>query len=134
LVPIEFGQAAFSGPFDNNLIGKAAVDNDTSAGGVSRAKPYRATATSNVMCLSCHRAHASGFNSMTRWSNSHELITTLASDNVTARYGDRNIPALDNAIAMGRTSAEMQAAYYDRPASFFSPFQRSLCNKCHAKD
>jgi hypothetical protein len=28
----------------------------------------------------------------------------------------------------------MAAAYYDRPATRFAAEQRSLCNKCHAKD
>jgi hypothetical protein len=38
------------------------------------------------------------------------------------------------ALAEGRTQDETRAAYYDRPATAFSPFQRLLCNKCHVKD
>jgi hypothetical protein len=35
---------------------------------------------------------------------------------------------------MPRTAAEIQAAYYDRPATKFATYQRVYCNKCHAKD
>ena len=31
-------------------------------------------------------------------------------------------------------SAQVQAAYYDRPVTVFGANQRSLCNKCHAQD
>ena len=34
----------------------------------------------------------------------------------------------------GQSAAETQQAYYGRPATKFGPYQRSLCNKCHAKD
>lgn len=77
-----------------------------------------AAATANVMCLSCHRAHASGFDNMTRWSNADAFITEGGA-----------WPA-----AHGRTAEEEQASYYGRDASAFATFQRSLCNKCHAKD
>jgi len=35
---------------------------------------------------------------------------------------------------MGRTAIETQGAYYDRPSTVFATYQKSLCNKCHAKD
>lgn len=85
------------------------------------------TTRSNVMCLSCHRAHASGFTSMTRWNT-----------NATFMVYNGQYPGIDNnapaEYAQGRTEMEMKAAYYDRPASEFAFFQRGLCNKCHAKD
>ena len=34
----------------------------------------------------------------------------------------------------GKTQAEIQATFYDRPATAYATYQRSLCNKCHAKD
>jgi predicted CXXCH cytochrome family protein len=71
-----------------------------------------------VMCLSCHRAHASGWKHALRWNNETSFIVSNAV-----------YPA-----EMGRTAPETQAAYYDRPASVFAAYQRSLCNKCHAKD
>jgi hypothetical protein len=74
----------------------------------------------NVMCLSCHRAHATGFSSMTRWDNSTEYITEGGAYRADA-----------NGVL---TSAQYTAAMYDRPATVYAVTQRSLCNKCHAKD
>lgn len=85
---------------------------------------------SNVACISCHRAHASGWDSMTRFNVGYEFMT-LADSTGTAIYPD---PTTDVGAAMGRTQAETQKAYYDRPATKFAAYQRDLCNKCHAKD
>ncbi len=71
-----------------------------------------------VNCLSCHRAHASG------WA--HML-----------RYDMEGTFMVQNGVyppAEGKTPAEVQAAYYDRPATLFATYQRVWCNKCHAKD
>jgi len=89
--------------------------------------------TSRVMCLSCHRAHASGFLDMLRWEQEYEFITKVVGG-VTS-YGGTDVAATDNALSRGRTNAEKTASYYDRPAgTFFATYQRVLCNKCHAKD
>ena len=69
------------------------------------------------MCLSCHRAHASGFAGMTRWNVDDTFIT--------------NGSAFVDTQGRG---ALLQAAYYGRAAGNFGAFQRSLCNKCHGKD
>jgi hypothetical protein len=79
-----------------------------------------ADASSQVMCLSCHRAHASGFESMTRWFVADTLITE------NSEYAELGV--------QGKTVDQIKAAYYDRPATVFGVAQRSLCNKCHAKD
>jgi predicted CXXCH cytochrome family protein len=76
-------------------------------------------ATANVMCLSCHRVHASGFDSMLRWDHKQTFI---------AEGG-----AYKGSVGIN-TPEMLAAAYYNKPASEFSAFQRSLCNKCHAKD
>jgi hypothetical protein len=90
------------------------------------------TSTDAVTCLSCHRAHASGFDDMLRFYYTWEFTT----------FGG-NYPGLDNAAmtssrkptqAGGRNMADFAAAYYDRPSSKFGPYSRSLCNKCHAQD
>jgi hypothetical protein len=85
-----------------------------------------------VGCLSCHRAHASGFGHMLRWEMEGEFITV-------ANTGGTPIwPGTDNGapvqFARGKTSAETQAAYYQRPPTLFGAYQRVLCNKCHAQD
>ena len=85
-----------------------------------------------VMCLSCHRAHASGMMYGLRFDIEYEFMTKggmyIGSDN----------PLVTGGRAAnqhrGRTIAEWQAAYYDRPATQFASYQRVLCNKCHAKD
>ena len=92
-----------------------------------------AGSTSRVMCLSCHRAHASGFLYMLRWEQEYEFITKVVGG-VTS-YGGTDVAPTDNALSRGRTNAEKQASYYDRPAvTYFATYQRVLCNKCHAKD
>ena len=72
-----------------------------------------------VACLSCHRAHASGFPEMLRWNMENEFMVTNGVYQTTTR---------------GRTTTEAAAGYYDRAPTQFASFQRVLCNKCHAKD
>jgi hypothetical protein len=89
----------------------------------------------NVSCMSCHRAHATGFDSMLRFPLSADYMT--AADALGApTFGDpAALPGTDNVkVAMGRTNVEMTAALYGRTPASFAPFQRALCNKCHAKD
>lgn len=81
----------------------------------------------NIMCLTCHRAHASGWDAITRWNTKTELIAY-----------NGNYPGIDagspSHLAQGRTSAETRKAYYDRPVDSFALYQRGLCSKCHVKD
>ncbi|SNB47146.1 cytochrome C [Geobacter sp. DSM 9736] len=88
-------------------------------------------ATANVNCLSCHRAHASGFDSMTRFGalENGEYFTVADASGNPIFSSDPN-----DKSALGRTPAEQSAALYDRTADKFAPYQRALCNKCHAKD
>ena len=86
-----------------------------------------------VSCPSCHRAHASGWSHMMRWNNRGEFLIHVDSSGNPAWPGTDTTPNFPE-FAMGRTSAETRAAYYDRPAILFRSYQRSLCNKCHAKD
>jgi hypothetical protein len=87
-----------------------------------------AATTDNVMCLSCHRAHATAFESMIRWNYSgNEFIT--AADSANAAIYDTV-----NGKGTGYSATQQQNAYYGRPATFFGPNARSYCNKCHAKD
>jgi len=73
----------------------------------------------NVMCLTCHRAHASAFNNITRWDMEHELLA-------------EGWPTAQNLVDMG---AIPNSDYYGRDiATDFGDYQRSLCNKCHVKD
>ncbi|MEK6744819.1 MAG: cytochrome C [Nitrospirota bacterium] len=79
--------------------------------------------SSQVMCLTCHRAHASGWNEALRWNTRTEYIVYngLYSQEAQAYqpYGQ------------GRTELEAQKAYYDIPSGTFAVNQDSLCHKCH---
>jgi hypothetical protein len=44
--------------------------------------------------------------------------------------GDGALPA----NAQGRTMAETRGAMYDRDPAVYAPYQKVLCNKCHAQD
>ncbi len=96
------------------------------------------TGTENVMCLSCHRAHASAFPEMTRWdAQGGQYITMdgvyIGTDNWSTAISDTGTSGrISNGL--GYTTAQLSAAYYDRNPNVFATFQRSLCNKCHAKD
>ncbi len=72
---------------------------------------------SAVMCLSCHRAHATAFDEMTRWDTSADFISASSALIATAKPWAANAP------------------YYgwDIVANMGS-YQRSLCNKCHIQD
>ncbi len=87
------------------------------------------TGLENVMCLTCHRAHASGFDDALRWNQDSEFIAVAGQWPGMDATGMAGKPVL----AQGRTSAETRAAMYDREASTYAAYQNSPCNKCHAK-
>ena len=78
---------------------------------------------SNVMCLSCHRAHASGFPSMVRYQIDNAFVNNTDSTGTVQGWN-----------AQTGSNAMYLAAYYDKPATKYGAYQRPLCNKCHAKD
>ncbi|MHB1011478.1 MAG: cytochrome C [Desulfobacteria bacterium] len=82
----------------------------------------------NVMCLSCHRAHASGWDHAGRWNLKGEF---LVFNGQFPGVDDSTVPTR---ISQGRTRAETRKTFYDRPPTAYASYQRSLCNKCHAKD
>jgi hypothetical protein len=77
-----------------------------------------------VNCLTCHRAHASGWAHMLRWNNESPYLVY----NGLYPGTDNGAPAAYN---MGRTEAETSRAYYDRPVDVFGTNQNRLCEKCH---
>ena len=76
-----------------------------------------------VDCLSCHRAHASAWEFALRWNPEYEFLTDPNGNYFNGGFGGR-----------GRTIAEVEDSYYDRPSTVFARSQRALCNKCHVKD
>jgi len=102
LVPVEMGKGDGSlldplNPFDEDGAGEA-----------------------NVMCLTCHRAHASAHNNSGRWdfeaeylAESHALESPDVGPSAAVYYGDGLM--IDVVARYGQ-------------------YQRSLCNKCHVQD
>lgn len=74
--------------------------------------------SSNVMCVTCHRAHASAFPNALRWDTATEFLAH--STPTTAEVPEMT----DDTVP-----------YYGRDiGTYFNEFQRSLCNKCHVRD
>jgi hypothetical protein len=87
-----------------------------------------AQTTNNVMCLSCHRAHAGGFESMLRFWYLNEFMT------LGGAAGGATYDQTDGAVSGGFSQVQQRRAYYERLATYFGPMARVQCNKCHAKD
>jgi len=97
-------------PFERGTNDPTALTTDTTVG---------PDANSNVMCLSCHRAHASAFQNAGRWDFHTEFI---ADSHPTATDG-------------GVTGDDVLNSYYGRDmVASMGEFQRGLCNKCHLQD
>ncbi len=90
-----------------------------------------ATATNNVACVSCHRVHAGGFESMLRFYYLNEFMT-IGDSAGNASY-ETNTLSNGNRSG-GLTPAQITQAYYGRTAQVFGPWARMRCNKCHGKD
>jgi hypothetical protein len=105
---------------DYTVLAANAVNNDTRLAGPNT--------TDRVSCLSCHRAHASGWEYGLRWNMEGEFMV------YNSLYPGTDTTPTVPQFARGRLGAETQAAYYDRPVTKFASYQRVLCNKCHAKD
>ncbi len=83
------------------------------------------------MCLSCHRAHASGFESMLRFFYGNEFMTIGDAAGV-ASYDSSTT---ENKINLGFTHRAAAARVLRAPGlPYFGPYARVQCNKCHAKD
>ncbi len=115
LVPFEEG-LTYSTANINTLKSHAKTDDSYLNG------PDQTNGSTTVFCLSCHRAHASGWPKMLKW-NPEVTTITLAGAYPTG-----------NDAGWGRTLTEVSKAYYDKNVTRWSAYQRSLCNKCHAKD
>ena len=101
LVPFELGTADKSIP----------VPSSSSGPGTS--------GKANVMCLTCHRAHASAFPFIGRW----DFKVTFMADSH-PKSGDGGV-----------TGNDVLNSYYGRNMiAQFGQYQRQLCNKCHMQD
>ncbi|NQT69761.1 MAG: cytochrome C [Desulfobacteraceae bacterium] len=97
-------------PFESGTADKWSLDPSSTSGPAQGA---------NLMCLTCHRAHASSFKDIGRW----DFGTTFVADSH-PRPGDG-----------GATGNDMRNSYYGRDmVAEFGLYQRRLCNKCHLLD
>lgn len=78
-----------------------------------------------VMCLTCHRSHASAFDDATRW----DMHVAFISESVPGVVGQDSTGA--PIFTGGATQEDVDNKYYNYT---FEHGQRSLCNKCHQKD
>jgi hypothetical protein len=92
--------------------------------------PTAASTSNNVACVSCHRAHATAFESMTRFYTGNEFMTVADASNA----GAYDSTVTENKINTGLSPQAQTNAYNGRPATLFGPYARDYCNKCHAKD
>jgi hypothetical protein len=134
------GDAAYStlAPFENASGDYAYLKAfaGTGASGALVVGGRDADTTKNVACVSCHRAHAGGFESLLRFFYLNEFMTvTVSTSDMTAAYdGTDGLNLTEGKIHQGFTMAQTASMYYNRPATQFGPYARSYCNKCHAKD
>ncbi len=111
-------------PFEEGTTDLSTLAADTTA-------TTGASLSDNVMCLTCHRAHASAWDSSTRWNAAKGVYLTVGG----AYPGiDAAGTGANGEYATGKTEAEYAKTMYDRPASAFATNQWSLCNKCHEND
>lgn len=99
-------------PFELGTDNKSMLNPSSSSGPDSSGK-------ANVMCLTCHRAHASAFPFIGRW----DFKATFIADSH-PKSGDSGV-----------TGSDVLNSYYGRNMTLqFGPYQRQLCNKCHMQD
>jgi cytochrome c553 len=109
---IEGQTAAYSElvPFETGDLDDSTLDTTSTEG---------PTGTSLVMCLSCHRAHASAFPDAARWDMAETLL----------------FESHPNGDDDGSTADDKLNSYYGRTwTDNGDDSQRSLCNKCHPQD
>ncbi|MFH1216991.1 MAG: cytochrome c3 family protein [Pseudomonadota bacterium] len=94
-------------PFERGVTNPDLLDPNSSQG---------PNANANVMCLTCHRAHASAFDNSGRWD-------------FKASFLSQSHPALGDA---GVTPTDITYSYYGRDiVAEFGSGQRQFCEKCH---
>ena len=115
-------------PFATDTQDRAVMKPEAVTGTGGNSLHAAADTTNNVTCLSCHRSHASAFESMIRWNYAGNEFMTAADSAGAAIYDTVN------GKGTGYSATQQQNAYYGRPPTAFGPNARSYCNKCHAKD
>jgi len=96
-------------PFERGVMEAGQMDPGSTQGPDGR---------SMVMCLTCHRAHASAFRGIGRWDFDAKNIT-------------KSHPAPGDG---GVTGNDVLYSYYGKnPASYLGSSQKTFCEKCHGR-
>lgn len=98
-------------PFETGATDNASLDLTSTAGPVPGAQ---------VMCLTCHRAHASANNNAGRWDFEVEFVAESHA------LQSADVPATAAVYYANGASVDVATRYGE--------YQRSLCNKCHVQD
>jgi len=89
-----------------------------------------ANGTEKIMCLTCHRAHASAFDNALRWDHTSELLAeswVYLQSNVDLTVA---APYYKHGVIIDVADPGNGSPFTDG----YGPYQRSLCNKCHVQD
>jgi hypothetical protein len=85
---------------------------------------------SKIMCLTCHRAHASAFDNALRWDHTSEFLAeswVYLESNVDLAVA---APYYKHGVKIDVADAGSGNPFTDG----YGEYQRSLCNKCHVQD
>ncbi len=115
-------------PYEEGTVDRSTLASHAVSDGSVRSGP--STGRETVMCLSCHRAHATAWEHALRWNNppAGYIVVEGSWPGIDAP-GRARLPE----FAQGRTRAETEAAMYGRDATSFGEYQKVLCNKCHGQ-
>jgi len=123
MVPYEEGRTLSAANYAD--LATRAVSDGSQTGGPT----YYGGGNARVMCLTCHRAHASAWPKILRWNAEYGQYLTV--QGVYPGIDSSIIEAQGGEYNLGYLQAQVQRSFYDRPASAYAPYQKSLCKKCH---
>jgi hypothetical protein len=123
MVPYEEGLAL--NQFNYADLATRAVNDGSQTGGPAN----YGGGNERVMCLTCHRAHASAWPKILRWNAEYGQYLTV--QGVYPGVNSSIAEAQNGEYHIGYLQAQVQRSFYDRPANVYAAYQKSLCKKCH---
>lgn len=127
-VPVSYNAYVKTGDFTGNVAtaydGLVPFERGVADGSqLNEMSTVGVTGTDQVMCLSCHRSHASAFPNALRWDNGVAFMaeSAILNEASTTLVANGAIPYYANGAAV-----DMVATYGE--------YQRQMCNKCHSQD
>ena len=113
-------------PFERGATASSDLPDPTNADGLA---DDGVDGSSQVMCLSCHRAHASAFENALRADQTEAFIAE------SWVYLTSNVPATAAPYYKGGVAIDVADPGTGTPfTDGYGHYQRALCNKCHVQD